>query len=105
MKWRKAFLGFLIILNLVLFGRLVWSDQGFFAYLDMKARADNLQNQLDNLNNKLEDLSGEIRRLQKDQAYQEKAVRDKMNYVKDSEILYIFPETVQPTDGAQSYAE
>ena len=105
MNWRKAFFVFLIVLNLLLLGRLIWSEQGIFAYLDMKARAANLEQQLGDLNAKLEELSGEIRRLQKDRAYQEKAVRDRMNYVKDGEILYIFPEDEQPTAGAKDHAE
>ncbi len=43
------------------------------------------------------DLSQEIRRLKSDTAYQEKIVRERMNFVKKDEILYIFPdETANP---------
>ena len=44
-------------------------------------------------------LSREITRLREDPSYQERVVRDRMNYLRKGEILYIFPEESDSTPG------
>ena len=56
-----------------------------------------MQSRIDAVDGESLDLSQEIRRLKSDTAYQEKIVRERMNFVKKDEILYIFPdETANP---------
>ncbi|MDD3310809.1 septum formation initiator family protein [Pseudodesulfovibrio sp.] len=92
MHGRILLVALLLCINLFLMFRLVWSDQGVFAYLELKNRYAALQEKIDAVDAKSLDLSQEIRRLKSDKAYQEKVVRERMNFVKKDEILYIFPD-------------
>jgi len=97
MRGRIVLVALLVIINLFLLFRLIWSDQGVFAYLELKSRYEVLQFRIDEVDVNSLDLSQEIRRLKSDKAYQEKIVRERMNFVKQDEILYIFPdESAQP---------
>ncbi|WP_243546598.1 FtsB family cell division protein [Pseudodesulfovibrio tunisiensis] len=89
---RGILLAFLVLLNLFLVVRLMWTDQGVFAYLELKNRYEVLHQRLENVDAGNMDLSLEIRRLKTDRAYQEKVIRERMNFIKKDEILYIFPE-------------
>ncbi|KAB1441251.1 septum formation initiator family protein [Pseudodesulfovibrio senegalensis] len=89
---KRVLLALLILINLFLFCRLIWSGQGLFAYLELKDRHEVLQRQIEDLDARSLDLSKEIIRLKSDRAYQEKIIRDRMNFVKKDEILYLFPE-------------
>jgi cell division protein FtsB len=93
MLWRRIVLFFLVFLNLFLFFRLIWSDQGVFAYIDLKHRYRKLKQQLEEVDEKSRNVSREIRRLKSDKSYQEKVVRERMNFVKENEVLYVFPES------------
>jgi len=92
MHGRILLVALLLFINLFLLFRLVWSDQGVFAYMELRNRYAVLQEKIDAVDAKSLDLSQEIRRLKSDKAYQEKVVRERMNFVKKDEILYIFPD-------------
>ena len=92
MRGRIVIVVLLVVINLFLLIRLIWSDQGIFAYLELKGRHDALQQKIDNVDAKSLDLSQEIRKLKSDKGYQEKIVRERMNFVKKDELLYIFPD-------------
>lgn len=95
MFWKRALLGFLVILNLFLLGRMLISNQGLFSYRELKAEHETLEQQLSELREKNLALSQEIRLLQSNPEYIEKVIRQRMNFVKDNEILYIFPDTLK----------
>ena len=92
MRGRIVLIALLLLINLFLLFRLIWSDQGVFAYLELKNRYEVLQAKIQDVDDKSLDLSQEIRRLKSDKAYQEKVIRERMNFVKKDEILYIFPD-------------
>lgn len=92
MRGRLALVALLLVINLFLLFRLIWSDQGVFAYLELKGRYDALQEKIDSVDGQSLDLSQEIRKLRSDTGYQEKVVRERMNFVKKDELLYIFPD-------------
>lgn len=101
MQGRIALVALLLVINLFLLFRLIWSDQGVFAYLELKNRYEVLQTKIKGVDDESLDLSQEIRRLKSDKAYQEKVIRERMNFVKQDEILYIFPdETSHGKEGA-----
>lgn len=87
---KRVLLVVLVVVNVVMLFRLVWSEHGLFAYMNMRARAAKLRQQLQEIDAKSLELSKEIRRLKSDRAYQEMIIRDRMNYVKENEVLYIF---------------
>jgi len=98
MHGRIVIVALLLVINLLLLFRLIWSDQGVFAYMELKNRYEVLQAKIDGVDVQSLDLSQEIRRLKSDKAYQEKVVRERMNFVKKDELLYIFPdETAKPS--------
>ena len=92
MRGRLVLVAVLLVINLILLFRLVWSDQGVFAYLELKERYDALRAKVEAVDAESLDLSQEIRKLKSDRAYQEKIVRERMNFVKKDELLYIFPD-------------
>ena len=89
--WRHLLFGFSLVINLVLVYRLIWSDQGFVAYKSLKEQHLGLESRIKELDEKNRIVSREIRLLQSDEKYQEKVIRKRLNFVKDNEILYIFP--------------
>lgn len=97
---RRILLGVLVAVNLVLLFRLIWSDHGVIAYMNMRNRSAMLENQLLEVDAKSLELSNEIRRLKMDRPYQEMVIRDRMNYVKENEVLYIFSDRTDVAQGA-----
>ena len=94
MIWRRLLLAFLLAINAILLYRLIWSDtQGVLAYKTLKERHAVLEARIKELDEKNVALSREIRLLQSDEKYLEKIIRKHLNFVKDNEILYIFPNT------------
>ncbi len=93
MFWRRLLIGLSLALNVVLLYRLVWSDQGMVAYKTLKQQSTAMEARLKDLDTRNLALSREIRLLQADGKYVEKMIRKRLNFVKDNEILYIFPET------------
>ncbi len=91
MIWQRVFVGVSLLINAVLVYGLVWGDQGLMAYQTMKEEHRILEARVKELDEKNLALSREIRLLQSDEKYQEKMIRKRFNFVKDNEILYIFP--------------
>lgn len=93
MWWRRLALILSLALNVVLVYRLVWSDQGLMTYQSLKEQHETLENRVHELDEQNLALSREIRRIQTDDSYLEKLIRQRFNslYVKDNEILYLFP--------------
>lgn len=97
---RRILLGVLIAVNIVLLFRLIWSEHGIIAYMNMRNRSVRLETQLREVDAQSLVLSNEIRRLKSDRAYQEKVVRERMNYIKENEVLYIFSDRIDVARGA-----
>jgi len=97
---RRILLGVLIVVNVVLLFRLIWSEHGVIAYMNMRNRSVKLEDQLRDVDARSLELSNEIRRLKSDRAYQERVIRERMNYVKENEVLYIFSGKIDVAQGA-----
>ena len=97
---RRILLGVLIAVNVVLLFRLIWSEHGIIAYMNMRNRSVKLETQLREVDAQSLELSKEIRRLKSDRAYQEKVIRERMNYIKENEVLYIFSDRIDVARGA-----
>ncbi|MHC1701314.1 MAG: septum formation initiator family protein [Humidesulfovibrio sp.] len=98
---RRVLLVILVFVNVVLLFRLFWTEHGLFAYMNMRKRSMMLQEQLQEVDAKSLELSREIRRLKNDRSYQEMVIRERMNYVKENEVLYIFSGKVDVPQGAE----
>lgn len=88
--WRTLFLGFALLLNVTLGYRLFFSEQSFFAWQGVQRHFADMQQEFSDIQLKLANLSEEIRLLQSNNDYIERAVRERLNYVRENEILYVF---------------
>lgn len=93
MSWQRVFVGFSLVINVILVYSLIWGGQGLNAYRNLKEQYQTLEDRVKDLDARNITLSREIRLLQADAQYQEKVIRNRFNFVKDDEILYIFPES------------
>ena len=88
--WRLVLLALAIALNLALASRLVWGSNSLYVWRMLKETQNELSNELAKLDEKRAALSREIRLLKTDPAYVEKVIRQRLNYVRKNEILYLF---------------
>ncbi len=90
MFWRTCILVFLGILNVVLFYRMIWGDGGVLAFNALRQEHTQMQQELAAVEAQNIQLSKEIRLLKTDDAYVEKMIRQRLHYVRENEILYLF---------------
>lgn len=95
----------LATLNILLLARLLVGGQSIFAYSHQKDRHDELVRKLEQAESRNIELSREIKRLKNDRKYQEKIVRERLNFVRKDEILYVFPEKHQTGGEASNASE
>ncbi len=93
--WRTLFLCSALLLNVTLGYRLLFSEQSIFAWQDVQLHYAQMQKQLEDIRHRQAALSEEIRLLQSNGDYIERAVRERLNYVRENEILYVFEKKQQ----------
>ncbi len=93
MFWRTLILVALGLINVILFYRMIWGDSGVLAFNQLRTQYRGLVQELATLDEKNVTLSNEIRLLKSDDAYIEKMIRQRLHYVRDNEILYLFTDT------------
>ena len=81
-----------VVLNIVLLYNLIWGDRGAISYKELRERCDVLEARITRIGEDNLTLSKEIRLLQSDDKYLEKMIRNRLNFVRSNEILYIFPD-------------
>lgn len=87
---RVVFLCLLFAVNCLLCYKAVWGESGFMEYKKMRLEQRAAEEQCLKLDAENMALSREIRLLQTDAAYIEKMVRERLHYLHDNEILYLF---------------
>lgn len=99
---RRLVLAVSLLLNLTLFYNLIWGESGAISYNELRERCRALEERISRTNEVNIALSKEIRLLQSDDEYIEKMIRNRLNFVRSNEILYIFPdETAVESSGVQ----
>ena len=93
MFWKVFLIAALGVLNVVLFYRMVWSPYGILVYHKLRQEHAHLEAQVQELDKHNLALSREIRLLRSDDSYVEKMIRQRLHYVKDNEILYLFNDS------------
>lgn len=101
MFWRVFRLCSFSVCNLVLLYRMIWGPTGLVDYSDLRSEYAEIQRQDAALDAENLSLSREIRLLQTDQKYVEKMIRQRLHYLRDNEILYLFDAA--PKSGASSH--
>jgi cell division protein FtsB len=102
MFWRRVLLTVSLGLNIILLYSLIWGQDGAFAYKELKDECLTLEKKIQGLDEVNLALSKEIRLLRTDDKYIEKMIRTKLNFVRDNEILYTFPDDDSVASGAPS---
>lgn len=92
MAARAALILFLAFCDIALFGRMMWGQGGIIEYRQLKRQYSQIRSDIANLDADNMALSREIRLLQGDNQYMEKMVRQKLRYLRDNEIVYLFPD-------------
>lgn len=100
MFWRVFILVVLALVNVVLFSRMVWGPTGLVEYHQLKRQHADLEKQIVALDAENLALSREIRLLQSDNQYVEKMIRQRLHYVRENEVLYLFRDTAEAGSGA-----
>lgn len=80
------------IVNLCLLSRVIWGPTGIVEYRVLKGQLADLRASISNLDAENRALSKDIRLLQSDSQYVEKYVRQRLHYLRDNEVVYIFTE-------------
>lgn len=88
--WKGLALALSLMIMLSLGYRFLFAEQSIFTWNTLKEENARLTNELIIAEQAKTDLSDKIRLLQTDSAYLEKMIRERLNYVKEDEILYIF---------------
>ena len=79
-----------ILINVVLASRLLWGPQSLVSYRELASQYAELLKERDGFDVVNAGLSREIRLLQSDEKYVEKMIRQRLNFVRSNEILYLF---------------
>lgn len=101
--WRYFLLGGAFFLNALLFYMLMWGTYGIEAYKESKLSHKERVQEAEMLKHANQELSREIRLLQTDAAYIERVIRKRFHFVRDNEVMYLFPQNAtQHPSGAAS---
>ena len=94
--WRSLILVLALVVNASLVFRLVWGPRSVVSYRELAAQHAELEQEIERYDAINAALSREIRLLQTDGRYVEKMIRQRLNFVRSNEILYLF----ETDDGA-----
>lgn len=100
MLLRTALIVILGIFNLALLSKAVWGPTGMLEYHALKEQLALLQQRIGDLDGENLALSREIRLLHSDKKYMEKMVRQRLHYLRDNEVVYIFANPNRKRMGA-----
>lgn len=103
MMWRVVILLIAGVLDIALFGKMLWGSGGILEYTELKRQYGELREHIADLDAQNLALSHDIRLLQSDDQYMEKMVRQKLRYLRDNEIVYLFPAQSETRYGAMQH--
>ncbi len=90
--WKIFLPAVAVAVNAAFISSLLWGSNSIYTWKALKEKKSEMEIELADLNSERAQLSREIRLLKKDPAYVEKVIRQRLNYVKQNEILYIFED-------------
>ncbi len=88
--WKLSLLVLAVLLNFALASRIVWGSHSLYTWRVLKEKQSELSEELAALDEKRAALSEERLLRKTDPAFWEKGVRQRLNYVRKNEILYLF---------------
>lgn len=91
MKLKVLLIVLLGVCDVALLGKMIWGPGGLLEYRQLTQRYADLKEQIVRLDDANMALSRDIRLLQSDSQFVEKMIRQKLRYLRDNELVYIFP--------------
>ncbi len=88
--WKFSIVAIATTINIILAFHILWGENSFNNYREFRTNYNELEQKLSHQNSLNAELSNEIRLLKSDKAYKEKMIRNRLNYLKENEILYLF---------------
>jgi len=88
--WKSTILTFAILMNITFGYSLFVGKQNIFVWRGLHDRHLLIMAELEEVDADKENISKQIRLLQSDSSYIEKLIRQRLNYVREDEVLYIF---------------
>lgn len=99
---RVSIILLLAVINFALFFKMIWGPTGIMEYRSLKNQQAELQEKISKLDAENMALSRDIRLMQSDPLYVEKLVRQKLHYVRDNELIYLFASPANTGLGAKT---
>ena len=91
--WKIIIVTAAVVINASIFSSLLWGSNSMYTWKALKEKRSAMETELAALNTERSNLSREIRLLKNDPSSVEKIIRQRLNYVKQNEILYIFEDS------------
>ncbi len=93
---RKLISRVLILIGLLfavtLMVKVFFGDRGFFGLLKIKSEYASILEEVNQLQNENVKLAEEINKLKDDKYYQEKIAREKMGFIREGEVVFLFTD-------------
>ncbi len=89
-------------LDILLLGKVIWGPTGIMEYQSLNRQYASLKDKIATLDASNMALSRDIRLMQSDSRYAEKMVRQKLHYLRDNEMVYLFANPDASRVGAAS---
>ena len=80
-------------INLIIFCHMIWGSEGLIAYRELKQKHAAIEAEIASIDAENRSLSRDIRLLQTDERYVEKMIRQRLHYVHENEVLYLFGDS------------
>ncbi len=90
-----------LAVNSLLVYKAVWGSSGLLEYRALREQQQEAAARSQRLDEENKALSREIRLLQNDPEYIEKMVRERLHYLHDNEILYLFGDEDEPVSAVR----
>lgn len=90
--WKAVLLILALVVNVTLLFRLFWGTQSVASYHELSEQHSALIKEIAIFDGVNAALSREIRLLQSDEKYVEKRIRQRLNFVRNNEVLYLFTD-------------
>lgn len=92
MFWKLGVFTIAILLNTTLTFRLIWGTHSLVSYNELSSQYEYIIQEIQKYDKIIAELSHEIQFLRNDPSYVEKMIRQRLNFVKDDEMLYLFTD-------------
>ncbi len=81
-----------LLFTIILLVKIIFGERGFISLMKIRSEYVSILEEVEALDNENTRLKEEINRLNNDKYYQEKLAREKLGYIKEGEVVFLFPD-------------